>query len=253
MPGEKIDRLALLILCAAGFYLFFLNAWHSIPLACALAFSCCTFLQRILHRRPSRWRCSVGRAESELMRLACLPEAEASAMIRSLIDKKYPSEAFHLHPVLKHPTATLSTGDIFSIWKGNRDSGPLVIAATCTADPRAITYTRELTNPPVAILDRRQLITILREFGPCFPNVKDSIAPSGQRFDRIRFLIRRIHHGFTLLSARHGGAKNAAIGIAFLEIYLLTGNMLYLLIAMTMLFWVGASLFQHRGKRRLFM
>ncbi len=36
--GKLIDRFALFALCATAFYIFFLNAWHSIPLACLLAF-----------------------------------------------------------------------------------------------------------------------------------------------------------------------------------------------------------------------
>ena len=54
--GNRIDRAALLILGAAGLYLFFLNAWHSIPLACAAAFVCGALLRRLAVRRPGRGR-----------------------------------------------------------------------------------------------------------------------------------------------------------------------------------------------------
>ena len=46
--GEIIDHAALSAFGAAGYYLFFLNAWGSVPLACAAAFACCALAGRFL-------------------------------------------------------------------------------------------------------------------------------------------------------------------------------------------------------------
>ena len=72
--GKRIDRAVLGMAAATLFYLFFLNAWGSIPLACGAAFACCLSLGRILRRRPIRRRVGARQARTELLRIAGLPD-----------------------------------------------------------------------------------------------------------------------------------------------------------------------------------
>lgn len=238
--GKLIDRFALFALCAAAFYIFFLNAWHSIPLACLLAFLCCALLRPVLRNRPSRWRCSIAQAEVELLRIAELPEPEAEPLLRRLILQKYPDTSFCLATLLKHPSASISTGDVFSVWKAHRNEDALVIAATGTADARALMYAQELTAPRVALIDRRILLRIIRETGMCAS--APTPTPLGKRLRRF----------WANLSARHIGPKNALFGLTLLGMYLLVGNPLYLVLSMAILFWFGISLFNTRTRQKLF-
>ena len=157
-----IDRTALGLLCGTGYYLFFLNAWGSIPLACGLAFACTALSLRLIRGLPSLRRASGAQARAELLRIAGLDDAAAEGALSALIRRRWPDEAFRLVPVLTHPEATMSSGDVLNAWKSNRDAGRLVIAATCPCEPRAALYARELREPAVAVMDSRRLTRLLR-------------------------------------------------------------------------------------------
>ncbi len=239
--GKRIDRAVLGMAGATGFYLFFLSAWGSIPLACAAAFACCLSLGCILRRRPVRRRVGARQAGAELLRIAGLPDDEAQEALSALVRERYPDETFSLFPVLKHPEASMSAGDVLNAWKANRDAARLVVAATCPCEPRAALFARELTGPSVAIVDSRALARILRS------RPADSL-PSPPR-ERASTRIRR-------LAARAASAKvsprNGLIAAMLLATYLATGNPYSFFCAMLVLGHLGVALIQRRAGSSLF-
>lgn len=237
--GKKIDRLTLFLLSGALFYLFFLNAWHNIPAACALAFSCCALLNHLLGRRPVYFKCTKAQADAEILRIACLPEENALQEAESLLRLRYPDETFKAVILQKHPSGSISTGDVFSIWKKHAGEEAVAITATCSADGRAVAYSKELKKPRIAIIDSRQLSHIIRTCGSCS-------APSRTT---IRHTFRRLC--LRISSCRITG-KNAFFALTLLAMYLLMGNPLYLFLSLGILFLFGINLFNNRGRRRLF-
>lgn len=237
--GKKIDRFALFILSAMIFYIFFLNTWHSIPLACALAFICCALLNHLLNRRPMHFKCTKAQADSEILRIACLPEEDALNDIEKLLRFRYPDESFKTVLLLKHPSGSISTGDVFSIWKKYTGEETIAIASTCPADGRAIAYSKELKLPRLAVIDSRQLSHIIRISGLC---------ASPSRFT-IRETFNKVRH--RLASCRVTG-KNAFFALTLLAMYLLMGNPLYLFLSLGILFLFGINVFNNKGRSRLF-
>ena len=141
--GKMLDRLSLFIISVAGFYFFFLNAWGSILLACFLSFFCCILINHLLRRRPHVYRCSRRRAEAEIMRIACLSEDDAKEYMDKVLRTKYPEEVFEVIPILKHPSSSISTGDIFAIWKKHSGDSNLVVCCTCFFTVRLCTIGKE--------------------------------------------------------------------------------------------------------------
>ena len=239
--GKRIDRAAGAALAATALYLLFLNAWDSIPLACAAAFAGCVLLRRLAAGRPRRQRLTRLRAEAELLRIAALPDDEGAAALESLIRDRYPGEDFRVVPALKHPEGTLNSGDVLNLWKASRDARRIVIAATCACDPRAALFARELRSPAAVVVDRRALLKALRRRGPQ-PDASPDRLPAGQL---LRRACRRV-------AARRPAPKDGLIAAAMLAMYLLGGSTLYLLCALAMLFRSGAWLIESRGRPRLF-
>ena len=235
-----IDRAVFTTLGATGLYLFFLGAWDSVPLAAGLAFACEALLRGILRARPPRKRPSRASLRAELLRLSGLPDAEAQAELTALVRTRWPEEDFDLVPVLKHPEATLSSGDLLNAWKGNRASARLVVCATCPAEPRALTNARELKDPAVAVVDSRALSRLLRRTLP-----PDAPAPLPSPRQRLRSLIARV--GESRVTPR-----NALLAGALLVMYLRGGNPLCLFGALAMLAHMGVAIARRRVGKRLF-
>ena len=157
-----IDRAALSLLGATAYYLFFLNATGSTPLACGAAFACTALSRMLLRGLPIVHRATAAQARAELLRIAGLDDEAAVRALEALVQTRWPGESFRLTPVLKHPEATMSSGDVLNAWKANRDAERLVVAATCPCEPRAAFYAGELRGPVVAIVDSRRLTRLLR-------------------------------------------------------------------------------------------
>jgi len=236
-----IDRAALSVLGAIGFYIFFLNAWESIPLACGAAFVCAALSQRLLKGLPVKHHATAAQAQAELLRIAGLDDRAAEAAFRALIERRWPGERFRLAPVLKHPEATLSSGDVLNAWKANRDTDRLVIAATCPCEPRAAFYARELSEPAVAVMDSRKLTRLLRA-------LPAEALPRSPRH-RLGNGLKRLLAGAT--SARFS-PRSALLALALLGFYLLTGNGWYLFPALAVAAHAGVALIRHGSGRRLF-
>ena len=241
--GRTIDRLALSALAAIGYYLFFLNAWGSIPLACALAFACCLLTERVA--RGGRWRrllprrASSAQAGEALSRIAGMEDGAAQALLGELVRWRYPGEDFALAAVLKHPEASLSCGDVLGAWKANRGAERLVIAATCPCEPRAAVYARELAGPAVAVLDSRALIRRLRRRDPV-------AAPAPPP------LKARLRRAIARLAARRVSPGSGLLGAALVGLYFIGGNPFNLFAGLALLGRLGVALIQRHTGRRLF-
>lgn len=236
-----IDRTALSILSTIGFYLFFLNAWDSIPLACSAAFVCAALSRWLLGGLPLNRHVTAAQARSELMRIAELDDLAAEEALRALLQHGWPGERFRLAPVLKHPEATLSSGDVLNAWKTNRDAGRLVIATTCPCEPRAAYFARELHDPAVAVVDSRRLNRLLRTFPadtlPCPPR-------------------RRLGDGFRMLwagmSSTRFSPKSVLLALTMVACYMLTGNAWYLFPGLAVAAHAGIALIRHGSGKQLF-
>ncbi len=239
--GRRVDQWTLAALGAAALYLLFLNAWDSVPLACAAAFACCALAGRLLRGIRLPRRATRAQATARLMRLASLSDAEAQAALSELVQGRWPSERFQLTPVLKHPEASLTSGDILNAWKANRGAENLVVAATCPCEPRAALYAAQLREPRVAVVDSRALVRLLRGT----PGTEDSPPPAASPWRRLRLLASRC------VSTRVT-PKNALLAAVLLVMYLRRGQPLYLFCALALLYHFGAAALGHRMGKRLF-
>ena len=236
-----IDRVALSLFGATAYYLFFLNAFGSIPLACGAAFACTALSRMLLRGLPVVRRATAAQARAELLRIAGLDDEAAGKALGILVQRRWPGESFRLAPVLKHPEATMSSGDVLNAWKANRDAKRLVIAATCPCEPRAALYARELSEPAVAVMDSRKLTRLL------YALPADALPLPPRR--RLGDGLRRLLAGAA--SARFS-PRSALLALAMLGFYLLTGNIWYLFPAMAVAAHGGVALIRHGSGRRLF-
>ena len=231
MFGMRVDRAAGGMLAATAFYLLFLNAWRSVPLACALAFFCALLLRHLTLRRPPRRKCAPSQAEAALEAIAALPEGEAAPMLETLVRPRLPDAAFNLVPILRLPDASLSAADVFHAWKTHRDAQTVVVAATCRADPRALSRARECESPRVIVVDAPVLRRLMRAQGVPERLVQSSPGPAAW----LRRVLRRIMD-------RPVRPRSALLALSMLAIYLAMGNPLYLFSSMALLFRLGAAL-----------
>ena len=240
--GGRVDRWALAALGASGLYLFFLNAWDSVPAACGAAFACCVLARRFLSDHPIPRRASRAQVAAKLLELASLTDSQAQAELTGLLAGRWPGERFQLTPVLKHPEASLSSGDILNAWKANRDADRLVVAATCPCEPRAALYAKQLRDPAVAVMDSRAIARLLRKqkAADAFPPV-----PPLPLRDRLRRLFARCREV-------RATPKDALIAAILSGLYLRTGRPLYLFSALAVMLRLGLALSRGRMGRRLF-
>lgn len=236
-----IDRAALGLFCAVAYYLFFLNALDSIPLACAAAFACTALSRMLLRRLPITHRATAAQARAELLRIAALNDEDAGEALKALLQRRWPLESFRLAPILKHPEATVSSGDVLNAWKSNRDAERLVIAATCPCEPRATVYARELRSPVIAVMDSRGLIGLLRSLPA------DELPRPPRRTPGAA--LRRL---WACLESARFSPRSILLALSMLCIYILTGNGWYLFPALAVAAHAGVALIRHGAGRRLF-
>ena len=220
--GMRIDALALRAILLCGAYLLFVNAWHSVPLACALTFLCVILAGWILRGRPRRRRVS---ARARLLALARLDEAEAEAILSPLLRARHPGQEFELCQILKHPSATLNAGDVLGAWKRKRGEERVLLAATCPADAEARAFARTLARPAVTLFDGAALASLLRDWDP-----GESVDPLPRP---------RLRERLASALRRPIPAKLAILGPALLALYLLRGQAGYLFAGLWICFrWI---------------
>ena len=238
MLGSRIDRTVLPLIAAVALHPFFLNAWRSIPLACAADLTCVALIRRLLNR--PRKGIGTGLARAELLRIAALPDDEAETVLRELIEARFPCESFATAVALKHPEASLSSGDVLAAWKANRGKARLVIAATCPCEPRAACYARQLTEPVVAVVDSRMLLRLLKKSSPR-AEAPCRIPPR-----------KRLAGWFASVSTRPIRPRNLLLASVMLAVYHFRGNPVYLFAALPLLLQLAAALRHRRIRRALF-
>ena len=236
-----IDRVALSLFGATAYYLFFLNAFGSITLACGAAFACTALSRMLLRGLPIIRRATAAQARAELLRIAGMDDEAAGKALGILVRRRWPGESFRLAPVLKHPEATMSSGDVLNAWKANRDAERLVIAATCPCEPRAAVFARELRSPVVAVMDSRRLTRLLQALPA------DQLPRSPRRSPGS--VARQLWAG---LESSRFSSRSALLALSMLCIYSLTGNGWYLFPALAVAAHTGVALIRHGGGRRLF-
>ena len=134
----------------------------------------------------------------------------------------------------------MSPGDVLNAWKANRDAGRLVVAATCPAEPRALTCARELRAPVVAVVDSRALLHLIRRGA----TVLDSL-PCVPLRQRLRRLTARI-------ASSRATARSPLLALWLMALYLRRGNPLCLFSALALLAHFGHAIIRRRVGRRLF-
>lgn len=225
LMGKTIDRAALLILLACALYLLFLNAFGSIPLACALSFACCIPIVQL--RRRFRGRMSARQAAAVLERWAYGPDDEAREQIGKLLKVDVDSLVY----LPRHASASVSAGDVFSAWKSHRGRERVILTAPCHADGKARVLARTLREPAVEIADAARLIPLIRR--------SEIAAP---RAPGLRRAMKRLRLSFASLPDRRPWRQNVLFGALLLPVYLLTGNPAYLLLGLAALLLAGIAL-----------
>lgn len=225
--GRWIDRAALAALTAVLFYLLFVSAYGNIAAACCMSFLCCSLLFRFRQSRGEKFRMTKHQAQTVLENWAYGSDKDAESQIASLIAQR-PGKLVYLP---KHPTATLSMGDVFSAWKSNREAEKLIVAAVCHSDGRARTFSATLQSPSIEIMDAARLIPMIRRSNLDPPQVL-----------RGRQVILRIKSLLTELPMRRPWYRNLLFGLGLMLVYLVTGIAAYLILSISALFLAGVSL-----------
>ena len=237
--GKKIDLFVLNVALASAFYLYFRGAFESRVLALALSLLCCFVLLRLGKRlfalmKSSAWvrrRAMRRGANGAVMRLACLPEEEATNALTSLLHRCYdavPDVAL----VQQHPSLRLSGERVFETRRAHRGRDRLAICATCRADDSCRVLVASLRLPRVALLDASSLEQLICE------HPEGLVAPR-ERAVRTRL---HLHRAAQLLLNRKNAPRNLALSASMLLLYLFSGSAVYLFCALGLLLLALLSL-----------
>ena len=224
--GKIIDRIVLTALCAAALYVLFAAAFGSVPLACILAFVCCALLTRRI-RKPSG-RLSTQDARGILTSWAFAPDEEARENAARLLKLQPDDPSLRWLP--RHPSASVSTGDVFGAWKSARGTDRIILSAPCYADARAKLFAKSLSEPAVEIYDAAKLLPLVRRSG---------LRPPERRWTGSS--LAALKAALCALPERRAWWKNVLFGLMLFPVYLLTGNVAYLFLAVGALFLGGAG------------
>jgi len=225
--GKWIDRAAFTALTAFVLYLLFLSAFKSVLAAMLLSFACCALLIHLHRGRTGKNRLSSLQAKTVLENWAYGPDDEAEAHIRALLSDLSGDIAY----LPRHPSASLSVGDVFGAWKNHRGADRLILSAPCNADGRVRTFASTLTKPQVQIMDAQNLFVRIRRSDIPAPDVL-----------RGRQLLRRLRESLAALPGRRPWHRNLLSGLLLMAMYLVTGSALYLALSIGALFISGVSL-----------
>ena len=252
--GRLIDRILLNALGAALCYLVYVNAFGSVPLACALA-----FVSMLLTRRAAagarKWAASLPwtrrreagkRATVWLEALARLPEGEARAAVEALLEGLYPGglEGVALE-LAQRPTACppLNAAELYSRWQGHRADARLLVVCTGKAEAGAFALAESLTDPPARLLDGDSLRAALARHSELLP--PEDPSPSKRRSaSKLPFRLP--------LVPRERIPRCLLTGLGLVLGYALLGHPLYLLAGLALLLLSGLALRRKRAPARLF-
>jgi len=230
--GKKVDFFVLTAGITAALYIYFRGAFENRLLSIALAMLCCVLLQRLL-RSVQRFitgsafmkrRRLRRQADSALMLLACLPKQEAVDRLSTLLGKVYGS-GYAIELIQAHPASTINENAIFDLWKQHRGCGRLVVCSSCQSSPAARDVAAALQGPAVALLDAGTLAQLIAEH-------PEGMFPPEEKEQRRRL---RLHRLRDLFFCRKNVPKCLMMFLSMLLIYLLTGNRMYLICALSLL------------------
>ena len=247
--GKKIDRFVLTLAAAGAFYFYYRNAFHSRMLAIALALLSCAVAVKLLSRllalagrapwmQRRRIRKSAG---SAVMRLACMPRAEALEQLEALLRESY-GGAFAVELIQAHPSTNLSQDRLFETWRAHRDDERLAVCATCACDSACRMLASSLREPKLALIDAGMLAQLISEHPERVP-----VQDEAQRRPRLR-----LRRAAALLINRKNAPRCLLFSGAMLLMYLISANAGYLVSSMALLFLALASLRRANRPARLF-
>lgn len=233
--GVRIDRLVLLSLLAGTLYLFFVGAFHSVPLAAASAFLALALLRKIAGRFPTLRRGTP--ASRRLEALSLMPRQEAEKAVERALDRAYPGQRGDacLALILRHPAAgKLTPEDVAEAWR-SRSAPRVLLVFPGQAGPGALKLAEKL--PGMQLIDGEQLSQLL--------SAEDVAALPERR--------RRPFPGKALEAACRMQAKKTALtGGLMCLIYLVTGVFFNLAAGLLLLLLAGIAARQKRRPRLLF-
>jgi len=239
--GKKIDRLFLKITCIVGLYIFFAYTYENIPMALLWTFISCVLLKsvsgHVLHfwqgGRISSAKRAKKNAADQLILWALSNEQQAADEIRALIEKAYPEQIgaeTRFFAILRHPQgAPFTQDDLLPLYKKSSDASQMLVASTAPIDPGTRAFAKALKNPKIALLEGAQLVSLLTRFSP---------APAAEKAPRPK-RARPILAG---MIRREQSLRRALYGAGLLAMYLLIGNVLYLISALVLFLFAGLGL-----------
>lgn len=247
--GKKIDNFVLTCVIMLALYLYFYYAFASHVIAVALAMLTGVVLLRGFNKlkklilnsslgRKHRLKKCAGRA---IMNLACMPSDEADEEIHTLLTRCYGDE-FCVAVIQSHPALKLSEKQVFDIWKEHQGIDHLVICATCEIGEDCRTFVSSMKSPSIALIDANALEEMIVEHSEYLISCD---TPEIRRKLRIKGLAN-------MLLNRKNASKNIILSGSMLVLYLLTGNAIYLISSMALMFIASISFRKKRKPAKLF-
>ena len=235
MLGRLIDGLALSLLGAAALYGFFLNAGFGIVKSAILAFLLTCLIRFLIEQRPRRYAFTEAQARAALESVLSMEDGEAEAALKAIVEAQLRPPVGEIVPILRHSEGQLSPDEVYRQWRGHRQCDKIVLTVTCPAAPSARALAGTLERPEVVLADRSALLRAIRETGLYVPDtVRAPIWP-------------RLRRRLSWLMNRPVRPKTALYSALLLGLYLSTGRLLCLWMAMLLLFHMGASWIRAHG------
>ena len=243
--GRRIDRFVLTTLLAGALYIFFTNAFRSIPVAAAAAFVSMAILKKLSSKLPrerfGRKRRDLADAHAECESLSLGQKEDAEIRIREILLKAYGKlpDGTQLRIILRHPAGTkLSADDIAEIYRELRGCSKALIVSTANADTGAYTLAEKLEEPKLRLIDGAQLAKLIAVHDP---------RPSASKPAK-----RKSFSAFKAAAAKVKTGKCVGTAVMMLILFSLNGALAYLIGALIMLFLAGVSIKKRRIPEELF-
>lgn len=246
--GRRIDRIVFLSLLAGALYVFFVGAFHSIPLSAAAAFFAMALLKKLAPpapRNPLRERRQArGRAKAELERLAMSDAEDAKERLRELFEDAFPGQtpSLTMEFVLRHPAgAALSADELFERWKAHRGAETMLLVSLPEPSEPCRALATRLRAPRARVVGGDELADLVRRHGWDAPRSESPLPPEK---GRVRARIRA--------ACRARAGRHSLTALGFLGLYWITGAVAHLMGAVLFLFLVGIGLHRRRAPQTLF-
>ena len=243
--GRRIDRFVLTALLAGALYVFFTNAFQSIPVASAAAFISMAILKKLSSKLPreriGRKRRNLAGAQAECEALSLGKRDDSEMRIREILRKAYGEipGGTQIWVILRHPAGRkISADDIAEIYRGLHDCSKAVIVSTANADNTAFSMAEKLEKPKLRLIDGEQLAKLIALHDP---HPSPSKPSKRKRFSAFKTAAGKVKTGKCFTAA-----------VMMFTLYCLNGALAYLIGALVMLFLAGVSIKKRRVPEELF-